>query len=298
MKVQLIHPPVYLNVHAMTALRPSLPLGLAYIAAALRKAGHTVTVIDAVGEAPERVTQGARKQLFALGLTVPEIITRLDDDADVIAVTNMWSFSWPLVRDLLSAIKHARPDTPLVCGGEHFTGLAEYSMQQAPIDVIVLGEGEDGAVDVVNELGKEKPDFSAIPSVVYRDAKGQPVRSLQVLNHLRTQFLRSLKQISRNITQLKLHALSGVIPIYRLHTNQINQTFKLLFRANRNLNWHYVCAQTSLHLLHNFKEVSSRSIHLVHKSKTWHLVFICLTPDSLRLGLHAAYSAINHARTI
>ncbi len=180
MKVQLIHPPVYLNVHAMTALRPSLPLGLAYIAAALRKAGHTVTVIDAVGEAPDRVTQGARKQLFALGLTVPEIITRLDDDADVIAVTNMWSFSWPLVRDLLSAIKHARPHTPLLCGGEHFTGLAEYSMQQAPIDVIVLGEGEDGAVDVVNELGKEKPDFGAIPSVVYRDAKGQPVRSLQV----------------------------------------------------------------------------------------------------------------------
>src|SRR5690606_15279758 len=177
MNVQLIHPPVYLNVHAMTALRPSLPLGLAYVAAALRRAGHAVSVIDAVAEAPDQVTQGARKQLFALGLTVPEIVARLDPAADVIGVTNMWSFSWPLVRELITAIKQARPDTPIVCGGEHFTGLAEHSMQQAPIDVIVLGEGEEGAVEGVAELAKERPDFAAIPSIVYRDASGQPVRS-------------------------------------------------------------------------------------------------------------------------
>ena len=36
MKVTLLHPPVYINKHGLTALRPSLPLGLAYIAAALR----------------------------------------------------------------------------------------------------------------------------------------------------------------------------------------------------------------------------------------------------------------------
>ena len=32
MHITLIHPPVFLNVHAMTALRPALPLGLAYVA--------------------------------------------------------------------------------------------------------------------------------------------------------------------------------------------------------------------------------------------------------------------------
>jgi len=179
MKVQLIHPPVYLNVHAMTALRPSLPLGLAYVAAALRRAGHTVEVLDAVAEAPAKVTQGARKQLFALGLTVPEIVARLDPKADVIGITNMWSFSWPLVRELIVAIERAVPDVPIVCGGEHFTGLAEYSMQQAPIDVIVLGEGEDAAVEVVGELGQAEPDFAKIAGVVYRNERGEPVRSLQ-----------------------------------------------------------------------------------------------------------------------
>ena len=107
----------------MTALRPSLPLGLAYIAATLREAGHEVSVLDAVGEAPEQVTQGARKQLFALGLTIPEIVDRLDPQAGAFGLTNMWSFSWPLVRELIQAIKTRHPDIPLVCGGEHFTGL-------------------------------------------------------------------------------------------------------------------------------------------------------------------------------
>ena len=73
MKIQLIHPPVYLNVYAMTALRPSLPLGLAYIAAALQKAGHDVSVADAVGEAPDQVTPGLRKQISALGLTPDQV---------------------------------------------------------------------------------------------------------------------------------------------------------------------------------------------------------------------------------
>ena len=36
-----------LNPGALTALRPAPPLGLAYVAAALRKAGHDVSVIDA-----------------------------------------------------------------------------------------------------------------------------------------------------------------------------------------------------------------------------------------------------------
>ena len=33
MKIQLVHPPAYINENGLTALRPSLPLGLAYIAA-------------------------------------------------------------------------------------------------------------------------------------------------------------------------------------------------------------------------------------------------------------------------
>ena len=86
MKIQLVNPPVYLNVYAMTALRPSLPLGLAYVAAALRKDGHDVSVLDAVGEAPDQVTPGLRKQISALGLRPEELIDQLDGTVDAFAV--------------------------------------------------------------------------------------------------------------------------------------------------------------------------------------------------------------------
>ena len=66
MKIQLIHPPVYINENGLTALRPSLPLGLAYIAAVLRDDGHQVSVVDALGLAPNTMTPEG--DIWRLGL--------------------------------------------------------------------------------------------------------------------------------------------------------------------------------------------------------------------------------------
>jgi anaerobic magnesium-protoporphyrin IX monomethyl ester cyclase len=164
MRIQLIHPPVYLNIHAMTALRPSLPLGLAYIAQVLRDAGHEVSILDAVAEGPDNVTED--KHLHILGLTPKQIVERLDPDADAYGLTNMWSFSWPLVRELIHGLKQRFPDKPLVCGGEHFTALPEHSLQTAPIDYVVIGEGETAAVALYNAIEKGAP-VDEIPGVLY-----------------------------------------------------------------------------------------------------------------------------------
>ncbi len=173
MKIQLINPPVYLNVHAMTALRPSMPLGLAYIAASLRRAGHEVSLLDAVAEAPDRVTRDGR--IHRLGLPPDEILDRLDPEAEAIALTNMWSFSWPLVREILQKIKARRPDVPLVCGGEHFTGLPEFSLKQAPIDYVVLGEGDETAVELFAALEAGEPVDDVAGIAFLRD--GEMVRT-------------------------------------------------------------------------------------------------------------------------
>lgn len=166
MRVQLIHPPVYLNVHAMTALRPSMPLGLAYVAAVLERGGHEVSVIDAVAEAPARVT--AEGQLHRLGLSPEEIADRVQPDADVLGVTNMWTFSWPLVRRILQVLKQRWPDKVIVAGGEHFTGLPQLSMEQAPVDYIVLGEGEETIAELMQLLSRGERDPGAMPGVAFR----------------------------------------------------------------------------------------------------------------------------------
>jgi len=166
-RIQLIHPPVYINVHAMTALRPSLPLGLAAIAASLRAAGHEVSVLDAVGLAPDAVTPDGR--LHFLGLRPEAIVERIDPATALLGVTNTWSFSWPLVRRLLRLIKERHPDKRIVAGGEHFTGLTERSLREAPIDYIVLGEGEETAVELLAALERGDRDLSSIPGLAYLD---------------------------------------------------------------------------------------------------------------------------------
>ena len=138
MNIQLIHPPVYINKHGLTALRPSLPLGLAYIAAVLRDDGHEISVLDALGEAPDRMVP--EDDIWRLGLSVDEIVAAIDDDTQAIGISSMWSYSWPIVRELIQALKKSHPSVPIVCGGEHFTAVAALSMDQAPIDFIVLGE--------------------------------------------------------------------------------------------------------------------------------------------------------------
>ena len=174
MKIQLIHPPVYINENGLTALRPSLPLGLAYIAAVLRDDGHEVLVVDALGAAPDRMTPDG--DIWRLGLSADEVVERIDDDTDAIGVTSMWSYAWPIVRELISKLKARFPDKPIVCGGEHFTAVSELSMEQAPIDFIVTGEGEETAIALFRalEIGL---DLTMIPGIVYRGEDGSIVKN-------------------------------------------------------------------------------------------------------------------------
>ncbi|MAD32497.1 MAG: hypothetical protein CMJ88_01900 [Planctomycetes bacterium] len=169
MKVTLIHPPVYINKNGLTALRPSLPLGLAYIAAVLKEDKHEISVVDALGEAPEQMIPDG--DIWRLGLTPEEVIQRVSADTQVIGLTSMWSYSWPILRELIHKLREAFPDKTIVCGGEHFTAVPELSMEQAPIDFLVLGEGEETAVALFRalELGL---DHTVIPGIAFRKPDG------------------------------------------------------------------------------------------------------------------------------
>ena len=51
--VTLIHPPTILNMDSLSYTNSIPPLGLAYMSAATKKAGHQVTIVDSPGEAIE-----------------------------------------------------------------------------------------------------------------------------------------------------------------------------------------------------------------------------------------------------
>ena len=78
-------------------------------------------------------------------------------------------------------MKERHPNIPIVCGGEHFSGLPKESMEQAPVDLIIRGEGEEAAVEVFGGLQMQQAggrvDWSLVPGIWYRDDAGQPVES-------------------------------------------------------------------------------------------------------------------------
>lgn len=128
------------------------PLGLAYIAAYLERAGHEVSILDAP----------------ALGIScrdIPRIVR--DGDYQVLGVTMLT----PMYRrsvEVIRTVWEAFPGMVIVVGGAHPTILPEETLQNNPeIDFAVMGEGEEVMSALVRAL-EERSDPSAIPGLAFR----------------------------------------------------------------------------------------------------------------------------------
>jgi hypothetical protein len=76
--VCLVRPPA-VETFRFSSLSITPPLGLAYVAGAIERAGHRVDVVDAVVGAPERHTRYFRGYLVGLGFD--EIAARIPADS-------------------------------------------------------------------------------------------------------------------------------------------------------------------------------------------------------------------------
>lgn len=136
-------------------------------------------MIDALAEAPRQYTQ--RDHISIQGLTQDQILDRIAPETQVIGISCMSSPNWTVLKPIIHAIKQRYPDKIIICGGEHFSALPEYSMQNAPIDFIVMGEGEITIVALLDKLQNQiSPDFSTVPGIAWRDRDGNIVRNCAV----------------------------------------------------------------------------------------------------------------------
>ncbi|MBI5202405.1 MAG: B12-binding domain-containing radical SAM protein [Elusimicrobia bacterium] len=156
MRVTLIEPPRFYAPTSAISTVVIPPLGPAYIASVLREAGHEVRVVDGLLGGVERYTPYA-PGVYVRGLGLDEIVDKVPADTQLIGISCMFSATWLIVRDLAIKLKEKFPNVPLVLGGEHGTGMPELSMKQAPLDYVVLGEGEDTIVELAGLLRDGKP---------------------------------------------------------------------------------------------------------------------------------------------
>jgi len=159
---------------ALSSTVPTLPLGLAYIAATAAAAGHDVSVVDAVGESPSQLSSGFG--ITWLGLTNEEVADRIDAGTEIIGIGTMFTHNWPMVRELTRLVRKRHPDTPIVVGGEHATALPEFVLQESPVDVCVMGEGEETFTELVPALRSGR-DLAGVAGIAYRAPDGSVRRN-------------------------------------------------------------------------------------------------------------------------
>lgn len=153
-RIVLVKPPLRVPLNSYTTLACP-PLNLAYLGATLLDEGCSVEVVDAVGEAPFQMAHTPNPAFLRVGLSDEEVVRRIPRDVDLIGVTAMFSEEWPLVREVLRAIRSAFPRVPLIAGGEHATAAPEFCLRDSGVlDMCVLGEGEETLRDLVRRLRK------------------------------------------------------------------------------------------------------------------------------------------------
>jgi len=144
-----------------------LPLGLAYLAAMLERAGHTVRIYDAVAE--DESLETVLDQALSAG--------RPYDLVGVTAVTPLIKEAWAV-----AALAKQR-GAATVLGGPHPTILPDESLAHPEVDMVVRGEGEEAIVEIAEALESSKfqvpssKSFAGILGLSYKNERGQIVHN-------------------------------------------------------------------------------------------------------------------------
>ena len=158
MKILLIRPP-------MTLLRNEIksvvfPLGLAYIAARLEKEGHQIEVLDAVVLGQD--SQIEREGMLHFGLDWSEISKRIAfSNPKVIGISCMFSSQSNNAYKIAELAKKWNPKIPVIFGGAHPSSVPEEVLSRPEVDYIILGEGEESIVQLVNCISNNNFDVLA-----------------------------------------------------------------------------------------------------------------------------------------
>lgn len=161
MKVLLIDPPFYRFIGYYNRY---FPLGLAYLAAVLRKEGHEVLIYDAdcnvnptkmdfsrLEESYPFYLQSLRDENNPILKEIRETIRNFNPDTIGISV---WTTFAASAFRIASLCKVWNKDVPVVMGGPHISIKYDEVMNIChDVDFLIRGEGEKTFVEMVNTLG-------------------------------------------------------------------------------------------------------------------------------------------------
>lgn len=172
-KVLLIQPPAYSN-NLRGDMNPNAPLGIAYIAAVLERAGYQVRILDAFIEgweietriSPDRILVGMPHE------AIKEVIK--NENPDVVGITSMFTSQRKNVHRVAEVAKEVDENIVVIVGGAHPTSATESVLADHNIDIAVLGEGDNTIVPLLQCIENEG-DLASIDGIGYRNADGAAI---------------------------------------------------------------------------------------------------------------------------
>jgi radical SAM superfamily enzyme YgiQ (UPF0313 family) len=159
MRVLLLRPVPHNDRFGLGPFFRTEPLGLAYLAAALERRGHDVTLVD---------LRFGRSLDWWLRTTRPRVV----------GVACMHALEIDDVLAVARRIKALAPDAFVLVGG-HSASAYPFPLQQPEIDALVLGDGEYVVPDVVEAIEKGRP-IADVPGLLAQLERGQFVRTAPV----------------------------------------------------------------------------------------------------------------------
>jgi len=185
-KVALVNPPTLKGVFHHQLY---VPIGLAYLAAVLEKAGHEITVIDCP----------------ALGMSEDDLKRKLEGfQPELIGVTSMT----PTIQSTLQSTRAAKqvcPNATTVVGGPHATFMDQQIIRdEQSVDVVARGEGENTLLELA-QTSADPSCLKKIEGITFRN--GQQI--IQTPNRPAIKDLDALPYPAYNYFALEKYLLYG-----------------------------------------------------------------------------------------
>ncbi len=138
------------------------PVGLAYLASALKTAGHEVFGLNPNNDPSfpskrEMVQVKVRQSLQSIR-------------PDLVCLGGLCT-DYAFLRDALRTVRECSPGTPVVLGGGIINNDAEFVFQMLKPDFCIRGEGEEILVELAGNLAQGAKDFSHIPNLGFWENK-------------------------------------------------------------------------------------------------------------------------------
>lgn len=173
-KILLLRPPCRVEKRGYLDINPLPPLGMGYLSAVLRRAGHQVDVYDSLMEHWGRERDQDERYLL-IGPNAEELRELLrTTKPHLVGLTVMFSNQADLALEAARIIKEHNPEIITVAGGAHPSVLPQETLSDPNIDYIVMGEGEQAMLDILDRCNGRAPQ-GGLHGVGFKNAAGECV---------------------------------------------------------------------------------------------------------------------------